>query len=78
MSRDLPEEQYGPGFEFREYSFLEKPQAKELNASTVVLHVCKVCCDGERPPRCHPSLVWCAIASGPPFPREAAALAWTS
>ncbi|KAL4439682.1 hypothetical protein ABPG75_002683 [Micractinium tetrahymenae] len=40
MSRPLAESDHGPSIAFREYSFLERPEAAELNMSTVVLQVC--------------------------------------
>ena len=43
MSRQLPEGEYGPNFQFREYSFLEDAQAAPLNASTLTVTICKVC-----------------------------------
>lgn len=42
MTRPLAESDHGPSIAFREYSFLERPQAAELNKSTVVLQVCPV------------------------------------
>lgn len=48
MLRQQPESDFGPNIEFREYSFLERPQAAAL--STVVLTVCQDgaagCADG--------------------------------
>ncbi len=42
MTADLAEDQFGPAIAFREYSFLQNPQAAELNKSVVTLQVCQV------------------------------------
>lgn len=42
MTADLAEDQFGPAIAFREYSFLQNPQAAELNNSMMTLQVCQV------------------------------------
>jgi hypothetical protein len=43
MSNSLPDNEFGPNIQFREYSFLENPQAAELNKSILSVEVCQVC-----------------------------------
>ncbi|KAL4450568.1 hypothetical protein ABPG77_000924 [Micractinium sp. CCAP 211/92] len=40
MTRPLTESEHGPSIVFREYSFLQRQEAAELNKSTAVLQVC--------------------------------------
>ena len=49
MSRTWPENEFGPDFEFREYSFLDNAQAGPLKAATLTLEVCQVCMGRWRP-----------------------------
>ena len=42
MSRPMPESEFGPDIQWREFSFLENPRAAELNKSVLTLQVCQV------------------------------------
>ena len=42
MSNNLAPDQFGPAIAFREYSFLDNPQAAELKQSAMALEVCPV------------------------------------
>lgn len=43
MSNSLPDNEFGPNIQFREYSFLDNPQAAELNKSILSVELCQVC-----------------------------------
>ena len=42
MSNTMPENEFGPNIEFREYSFLQNQHAAALNASVLTLDICQV------------------------------------
>ena len=42
MSRELPEEEFGPNVAFREHSLLENPRANIVDTDVLTVHVCQV------------------------------------
>ena len=53
LSADYPEDTHGPKVEWKEYSFLENPGAKEIQANKVTIITCNehstLCDDGRKP-----------------------------
>ena len=53
LSTDHPEDTHGPKVEWKEYSFLDNPGAKEIQASKVTIITCNehstLCDDGSKP-----------------------------
>ncbi|EFN51848.1 hypothetical protein CHLNCDRAFT_37217 [Chlorella variabilis] len=69
MSNTMPENEFGPNIEFREYSFLQNQHAAALNASVLTLDICQdasTCADGadKLKPQLHEEALKAALTEG--------------